>query len=870
MLASAWRLAAVVLAVAAIARVGAADRIAYQGRLVVGTRGIVVMDASGDNPVELPHPPGSDVITPALSPDGKTLAYAAKAGDSYKLWTVPLADDNSSAGEPRQLTTGAANDEQPAWSPDGRRIAYVSSTGDERALMVAPADAGDPRQVTLLGSDFRNACPHWSPDGASIVFSSEGKLFIVGADSGDKHELVADGMYPSWSPDGREIAFFARKPEPALTIISPDTGQTRRLVEKVDFFGETAWSPDGKHVAFKADKVGAADGQLWVVPAAGGQAKPVRSYGIAHGYLDWSRGPVTVAAAPPSAPEAAQPAPPSPATKPPTTGQVAPTRPAASAPKPTPPRPPAVAEPPKRPEAPPQPAPVRVISPADGATVRGLTKVIATKLEPSGYMIFFVDGKFVRATIAPYELNWDTALSGDGPHTISVIGYGATGAMQGSTEVRVEVRNTISEATLPQEGVLLRYRFKPKAKWSYSVSVQAQAGAKGETPLPAVAEQGGSLRAVVTQQVEDVKERPASSSPAEQAVATILTTITEDTINAPGADGALPQAGQTARSSCTTDGEVTPLPGPGAAPIALGNLCLQFPPEPVKVGDKWTAPMTVLPVLRSTAVARVTAQHQVESVQWEQGYETMRIVSTFKVSALPVGVQGMSLRDVSCTRVTSFAHKEHFVVRMEDRITGVFRQEEAAPAAAQAPPHPGATSPEVARSSRGQATARPFAAPALAPVAAARPQGLSPNGDRPLPGGLGARHALPVQRGSAFPLGWQRLPQRDRDSPRPALPFTLRMAPALVARSQATATAAEGLAVAHSLEQFAMPAAVRPAALSSPGPVADPARPISGARSADRADSSRLQEKSRPIQVQAAAPSAVLHYTLELVAVRRK
>jgi len=41
-----------------------------------------------------------------------------------------------------------------------------------------------------------------------------------------------------------------------------------------------------------------------------------------------------------------------------------------------------------------------------------------------------------------------------------------------------------------------------------------------------------------------------------------------------------------------------------------------------------------------------------------------------------------------------------------------------------------------------------------------RRQGLSPNGDCPLPGGYSPR-------GSAFPLGWQRLPQRDRDSPRP-------------------------------------------------------------------------------------------------------
>ena len=697
-----WGIAvAALIATVAAAQTGAAGRIAYQGRLVVGTRGIVVMTDSGDNPVELPHPPGSDCVTPALSPDGNTLAYAAKAEDAYKLWVARLAPDNSLAGEPEQITSGPSHDEQPAWSPDGKRLAYVSATKEEAALMTIPLAGGPPSQVATLARDFRHACPDWSPDGSSVVYSSGGKLFIVDADAGDARELVDDGMYPSWSPDGDHIAFFAHKPEPALSVISPQGGRVRALVTEVEFFGETAWSPDGRYVAFKADGIGGIDGNLWMVPAAGGEAKPLRSYGVAHGYLDWSGEPMTVAAAPTPAGPALEPvsAPSAEPTSVPPPAQGSPTPAAdeslALAPVT------AVEEPVKPAEAPAQEAAVRIISPAEGAAVRGITKIIVSKDEPGGYMSFFVDGRFAKATVAPFEMDWDTRYIPDGPYTVAATGYGAAGEAEGRVEVRVEVRNAISEDTLPEEGAELRYRFKTKEKWDYDVRVRAKAGAKGEVPMRVVAQQGGALQAVIRQRVEDVKEvvsRPAaeeavSGAPAEppqaKTVATIITHIRSGRLDAPGAGGRLPQVGQAARSSYSVSGEVTPLASPGGGqPIALGNLSLVFPEHSVKVGDTWRAPMTVLPLLRSFAVARVVADHRVDGLRWEEGRETMRVVSTFKAKALPVGLAGMSLRDVTGTRVTWFAYKEHRVVRMEDDIKGVFHQQ-AALAAAAAPAAPG-------------------------------------------------------------------------------------------------------------------------------------------------------------------------------------
>jgi hypothetical protein len=530
----------------------------------------------------------------------------------------------------------------------------------------------------------------------------------------------------------------------------------------VEFFGETAWSPDGKYVAFKADKVSGTQGSLWIVPAGGGQAKPVRAYGVVHGYLDWSPSPgtaevsapgATVASAPTGGPSGAapaaaekpvapvrlarapaKPAQPAgakqPAAKPAVAKAPTPVK-AAAANKPAAAKPavakapeaprtvaakpastvlppvsapsPAAAAPPapaKAPEAPPQISPVRVMSPAEGAVVRGITKITATKDKPGGYVSIFVDGSFAKATVAPFELDWDTRPSGDGPHTINVIGYGASGEVEGTAETRVDVRNAIGQDALPQEGIPLRYRYKEKEKWEYEVRVTAQAGAKGEVPLPAAAMQSGTLSALVTQRVENVKDvippPPPAAAPGQAAaggqgakpqppkpetVATIITQVRTGRLESPGTGGRLPEAGQAARSAHTLDGKVTPVATPGAQPIALGNLSIVFPADPVKVGDKWNAPMTILPVLRSNAVARVNAEHRLDGVQWEQGLEAVRIVSTFNVGSLPVGVGGMALENVSGTRTTWFAYKEHQVIRMEDTIQGTFNQKAAAAAA---------------------------------------------------------------------------------------------------------------------------------------------------------------------------------------------
>ena len=143
---------------------------------------------------------------PALSPDGRLLAYASdRSGEGHRdIWVQQLG-----GGEPIRLTTDAADDDSPSFSPDGNRIVFVS-TRDGRGIYVVPALGGTPRRIADGGEN-----PNFSPDGATISywqreFDTANQVFyeawIVPVSGGAPRQVetnLAVAFPEAWSPDGR-------------------------------------------------------------------------------------------------------------------------------------------------------------------------------------------------------------------------------------------------------------------------------------------------------------------------------------------------------------------------------------------------------------------------------------------------------------------------------------------------------------------------------------------------------------------------------------------------------------------------------------------------------------------------------------------
>jgi len=114
----------------------------------LGVGAFVLMKPPGALATEAVRPLTSDpgVEThPALSPDGRLLAYAGGAGFGTQrdIFLRGIAD-----GTPIRLTHTAEDEMAPAWSPDGRRIAFVRRIpGAPCEILVAPVPQGEPRVV---------------------------------------------------------------------------------------------------------------------------------------------------------------------------------------------------------------------------------------------------------------------------------------------------------------------------------------------------------------------------------------------------------------------------------------------------------------------------------------------------------------------------------------------------------------------------------------------------------------------------------------------------------------------------------------------------------------------------------------------------
>jgi Tol biopolymer transport system component/imidazolonepropionase-like amidohydrolase len=212
--------------------------------------------------------PARGIVHPVVSPDGTQVAFAA-LGD---LWTMPVG------GNPQRLTRDAAVDADPAWSPDGRSVVFSSDRTGAMNLWLRDLASGADRQLTRgTGAAMQAA---WSPDGTRIAFGDpDGRIQVVDVAAGTMrtaHERLNEAGRASWAPDGNALVVSS------LKVYSTRFREGTNQVLRISLTGEPdrwfdpmphksigmredygpVWSPDGAQMA------AIVDGLLTVWPVA--------------------------------------------------------------------------------------------------------------------------------------------------------------------------------------------------------------------------------------------------------------------------------------------------------------------------------------------------------------------------------------------------------------------------------------------------------------------------------------------------------------------------------------------------------------------------------------------------------------------------
>ena len=237
-----------------------------------------------------------DEFQPSFSPDGKQIVYvwSGENGENRDIYIQSL-----DGGQPRRLTTNAAEDLSPVWSPDGARIAWLRRGRQETGVFVSPAGNGVhgkiadlfPTRVEAVGRHL-----DWSPDGAWLAAVDKTlpeqpfRIVLIGVKDSVKREAtlppekIIGDLNPAFSPDGKSLAFIRAVSSGVCDIyVAPvASGRARRVTFDHRQVSGLAWTPDSHAIVFSSER--ARNSALWRVAADGGT--PVRVPMIAENATD--------------------------------------------------------------------------------------------------------------------------------------------------------------------------------------------------------------------------------------------------------------------------------------------------------------------------------------------------------------------------------------------------------------------------------------------------------------------------------------------------------------------------------------------------------------------------------------------------------
>jgi Tol biopolymer transport system component/DNA-binding winged helix-turn-helix (wHTH) protein len=224
--------------------------------------------------------PGSNAFSPAISSDGKYLAYCLIEPDGHSLWVKDLT-----GGQAKRLSPPVFKScHHPLFSPDGKDLYLVNQ---ESSLVRISATGGEPVEI-VRGQSNPFAL---SPEGDRVVYvrgrgltiapTAGGGARILSERDGESKWYSSLSATPSWSPDGKKIVIPGGYIENGqkfaeLIEVLVETGAERRVpAPRWNGINGVVWAGDGSSLFVAARERTAGPIQIWRVSYPDGNASRI-------------------------------------------------------------------------------------------------------------------------------------------------------------------------------------------------------------------------------------------------------------------------------------------------------------------------------------------------------------------------------------------------------------------------------------------------------------------------------------------------------------------------------------------------------------------------------------------------------------------
>ena len=321
---------------------------------------------------------------------------------------------------------------------------------------------------------------------------------------------------------------------------------------------------------------------------------------------------------------------------------------------------------------------VSFISPQNGATVRGVLELHATKPNPSdGWISYKVgqagqDGNYVSAVITPFNYKWDTrqhtAEGGrvypDGDYVIIATAYDSSASVVGEATVTITLQNELTPAEV-EEPVTLKVSYDKARKLDFA------ADGKLLVTLPEEEKKKLGIPLRLDLVVKANWTSTVLSASSEESVLDEL--LKSGYIQVAGSEGyQLPGAGDTFREKITPDGAVEPLRSKREH-FALGEYYVKLPDRPISRGETWNSELSVLPLPNAVSRQILPAQNRLDGFEYVAGRKCARIITTFSekntLVMVRVGSQVLPIKtSYEARRASYFGLTDHHFIGFEEKM----------------------------------------------------------------------------------------------------------------------------------------------------------------------------------------------------------